>query len=106
MQISKYRIRLFKHHAHQIGINRGALIVVLCGLLCLMGTAAFFVDAASPILGPTLYSHTSSGNNTLPSTSANEQAARRYIHPVLHPTSQTAPTPFDFPVYYGNTHLP
>jgi peptidoglycan-N-acetylglucosamine deacetylase len=87
-------------------MNRGVLILGLCGLLCLLGTVTFYADASTLDLFQAAYPHMSNGHDTLRTTSANAQAERRYTHPVLRHTQQAAQRPFGYPVYYGNTRLP
>ena len=106
MHVYKSTNDLLKHRAGKSGINRSALVAVLCGFLCLVGSVTFYADASSTNLFPLISPRVSSGNNALPTTSANGQAARRSIRSARRQTQQVAPVPFSYPVFYGNTHLP
>lgn len=106
MHVSKSSKQSLKHRAGKSGINRGVLVLLLCGLLCLTGAVTFYADAASVNLFTSINPHISNGKNAVKTTSANRQTSRRYIRPARHLTQQTARNPLDYPVFYGNTHLP
>src|SRR5579859_6676722 len=105
MQVYKSIFQPLKFCPGSSGIKRGSLVIVLCSLLCLMGTVTYFADASTRNVVPTAYSHVSIGNTLLQSTSANGQASRRYNRPTHPQTQQFAQNPFDYPVFYGNIHL-
>jgi peptidoglycan-N-acetylglucosamine deacetylase len=99
----------FLSHTHRtdtVSTNRGMLVIVLCSLLCLIGAVIFNADASTLNLLPVIHPILSSDNNDLQTTSANAQIFRRRAHAVPHQTSQNIAKPFDYPVFYGNTHLP
>lgn len=106
MQVYKSIIQSLKFCPGSSGIKRGALVIVLCSLLCLMGTVTYFADASTLNAAPTVYSHVSKSTTAIQSSSANGQASRRYHHPAYPQTQQRTQNPLDYPVFYGNLHLP
>ncbi len=106
MHSSKYVEFSQKHRTNKDSINRGVLVIVLCSLLCLMGAVIFNADATTLNLLPIIHPITSNDNNDLQTTSANAQILRRRAHQVPRQTPQNKAKPFDYPVFYGNTHLP
>ncbi len=78
----------------------------MCSLLGIIGAVTFNADASTLNLLPVIHLITSNDNNDLQTTSANAQIFRRRAYPVPRQTPQIIAKPFDYPVFYGNTHLP
>jgi peptidoglycan/xylan/chitin deacetylase (PgdA/CDA1 family) len=106
MHTSKYSVLSQKYRTDKGGINRGMLVIVMCSLLCLIGAVTFNADASTLNLLPVLRLITSTGNNAPRTTSANTHLFRGRPHSALRQTPPDMVNPLDYPVFYGNTHVP
>lgn len=106
MHTSKHIFLALKQRPHKASINRGVLVITLCSLLCLIGAITFNVNASTLKPVPAKHLIASNDNNHLPTTSANAQVFRRQAHSASRQMPQNMAKLFDYPVFYGNTHLP
>src|SRR5579859_8180369 len=105
MHLSKCNIQPLKSGSGKSGINRSALVIVLCVLLCMVGTLTLNANASSGNLQPAIRLHSATSTTVARKTTAHTRPPAKQAHPVQHQTSQNSAKPFDYPVFYGNTHL-
>jgi len=106
MHTSKYSIQPPEYRTGTAGINRGVLVVLLCGLLCMIGAVTLVANAASSNLVPARPPQPATSNYVPPSTPTNASSPVSQTPTAPDQTSQIAVKPFNYPVFYGNTHLP
>lgn len=88
------------------GINRGGLVVVLCGLLCMIGAITLNANASSGNLGPATRLRPALSTSIARKTPVKSRPLTNQARPTSHQTFQNTANPLDYPVFYGNTHLP
>lgn len=105
MQLFKSSIRPPRRFANATGVNRSALVIVLCGLLCMIGTITLDANASSGNPHAVIQSRPAVSKNTSQTASVQARPATKQAQSVPHLPLQNIATPLDYPVYYGNTHL-
>ncbi len=106
MRASKSGFQSLKLGAGTSGINRGALVVVLCGLLCMIGAITLNANASSGNLKPATRLSPALSPSMSEKTPVKSRPLTKQAHPTSHQTPQNTTNPLDYPVFYGNTHLP
>ena len=101
--VSHTSVQPLKRRAVKSGLNRGALVIVLCSLLCMIGAVTLTANASSQIASR-LQSATS--HRIAQATPVKGRSSTKKPDQGPHQTSQNAAQTLDYPVYYGNTHLP
>ena len=106
MHTTQYSIQPPKDRTGKAVINRTVLVALLCGLLCVMGAITLVANASSSNRVPARPMQPATSTSvplTTPTnaTSPGSQTPSATAHP-----SQIAVKPFNYPVFYGNTHLP
>jgi len=105
MHTSKYNVRSQIHRTTgKSGIDRGVLVILLCGLLGIIGAVTFNADASTK--NPLPVGYPIASNNGPQIQFSNSQSLRRRTHPLPRQTPQNTVKPLGYPVFYGNTHLP
>lgn len=106
MQLFKYSIRPPGHFAHMTGVNRSALVIVLCGLLCMIGTITLGANASSGNPRAGIQFHPAVSKNTSQLTSVKVRPSTKQVQQqASHLSSQNIIKPFNYPVYFGNAHI-
>jgi peptidoglycan-N-acetylglucosamine deacetylase len=104
MHTFKFSVRSQKHHTGKTSGERTVLLLLLCGLLCILGAVTFNADASTKNLLPVARQITP---NKSPQTPPGySPPSRRRIHPLPRQTPQITTKLFTYPVYYGNPHVP
>lgn len=105
MHTAKYNVRSQIHRTTgKSGIDRGVLVILLCGLLGIIGAVTLNADASTK--NPLPVGYPIASNNGPQIQFSNSQSLRRRTHPLPRQTPQNTVKPLGYPVFYGNTHLP
>src|SRR5712692_826153 len=104
MHTFKFSVRSQKQHTGKTSRERAVLVILLCGLVCILGAVTFNADASTKNLLPVAHQITS--NNSPQTPLSYSQSSRRRTHPLPRQTPQITTKLFTYPVYYGNPHVP
>jgi len=104
MHTFKFSVRSQKQHTGRTSRARAVLVILLCGLLCILGAVTFNADASTKNLLPVAHQITS--NNSPQTPLSYSQSSRRWTHPLPRQTPQITTKLFNYPVYYGNPNMP
>lgn len=105
MLISKSSFRPLKSRADATGVNRSALVIVLCGLLCMIGTITLGANASSGNLPSVSRFYQTTYTNKSQIASVKVRPSAKQGQQVPHLPLQNIASPLNYPVYSGNTHL-
>lgn len=105
MQLFKSSIRSPRRFAGATGVNRSALVIVLCGLLCMIGTITLGANASSSNLPSVSRLHQTTSTNRSQIASVKVRSSTKQTWQAPHLPLQNIASPLDYPVYFGNAHL-